>query len=286
LGFTLDMTSSHQTNKRQVIGLLPAGGQATRISPLPVSKELYPVGFRRLDEGSNLRPKVVSHYLLEKMQLAGIDKAFFILRPGKWDIPAYFGDGAMLKMSLGYLLMNLPFGVPYTLDQAYPFVQNSLVALGFPDILFQPEDAFVHLLARQARSNADVVLGLFPTDRPQKAGMVDFDTTGQVRLIIEKPPKTDLRYMWGIALWTPTFTQFLHEYLIAIESSKVGSEAANLLPVRSEIPIGDVIQAAIDKGLRVEAEVFPQGSYLDIGTPDDLIRAISDFATQAATGQS
>ncbi len=279
------MTSSHQTNKRQVIGLLPAGGQATRISPLPVSKELYPVGFRRMDEGSNLRPKVVSHYLLEKMQLAGIDQAFFILRPGKWDIPAYFGDGAMLKMSLGYLIMNLPFGVPYTLEQAYPFVQDSLVALGFPDILFQPEDAFVHLLARQARSNADVVLGLFPTDRPQKAGMVDFDTTGQVRLIIEKPPKTDLRYMWGIALWAPTFTQFLHEYLIAIESSKVGTEADSQLPGRSEIPIGDVIQAAIDRGLQVEAEVFPQGSYLDIGTPDDLIRAISDFATQASTEQ-
>lgn len=277
------MTSSQQTNKRHVIGLLPAGGQATRISPLPVSKELYPVGFRRLDDGtSNLRPKVVSHYLLEKMKLAGIDRAFFILRPGKWDIPAYFGDGTMLKMNLGYLLMNLPFGVPYTLDQAYPFVQNSLIALGFPDILFQPEDAFVHLLARQAKTDADVVLGLFPTDRPQKAGMVDFDTTGRVRLIIEKPPQTDLRYMWGIALWTPSFTQFLHEYLIASEPSKVPSEVDNLLPPRSEIPIGDVIQAAIDTGFQVEAEVFPEGSYLDIGTPDDLVRAISNFATEAS----
>jgi glucose-1-phosphate thymidylyltransferase len=46
------------------------------------------------------------------MQLAGIDKAYFILRSGKWDIPAYFGDGEMLSMNLGYLIMNLPFGVP------------------------------------------------------------------------------------------------------------------------------------------------------------------------------
>jgi glucose-1-phosphate thymidylyltransferase len=276
------MTSSHQTNNRQVIGLLPAGGQATRISPLPASKELYPVGFRRVDEGKSLRPKVVSHYLLEKMRLAGIDKAYFVLRPGKWDIPAYFKDGAMLKMSLGYLIMNLPFGVPYTLDQAYPFVQDSLVALGFPDILFEPEDAFVQLLARQATNQADVVLGLFPTNQPHKAGMVDFDDTGLVRVIIEKPPQTDLRYMWGIAVWTPAFTQFMHQYLIDVEANKVRSEAESHLPPKSELPIGDVIQAGIYNGLRVEAEVFPQGSYLDIGTPEDLVRAVTHFATGAS----
>ncbi|MEO1560926.1 MAG: dTDP-glucose pyrophosphorylase, partial [Cyanobacteria bacterium J06632_19] len=33
-----------------VIGLIPAGGKATRISPLPLSKELYPVGFRDDDD--------------------------------------------------------------------------------------------------------------------------------------------------------------------------------------------------------------------------------------------
>jgi len=274
------MTNSHQTNKRKVIGLLPAGGYATRISPLPVSKELYPLGFRRVEEGGSLRPKVVCHYLLEKMQLAGIEQAFFILRAGKWDIPAYFRDGTMLKMNLGYLIMNLPYGVPYTLDQAYPFVQDSLVALGFPDILFQPDDAYVQLLARQATTQADVVLGLFPTNQPQKAGMVDFDTTGRVQLIVEKPHETDLRYMWGIAVWTPAFTQFMHEYIVVIESGKVRSEAADSLPPQSEIPIGDVIQAAIYKGLRVEAEVFPQGSYLDIGTPDDLVRAVRDFSVE------
>ena len=277
------MTSSHQTTKRKVIGLLPAGGQATRISPLPASKELYPVGFRRVDEGGSLRPKVVSHYLLEKMQLAGIDQAYFVLRSGKWDIPAYFRDGTILKMNLGYLIMNLPFGVPYTLEQAYPFVQDSLVALGFPDILFEPEDAFVKLLARQATNQADVVLGLFPTNQPQKAGMVDFDETGLVRVIIEKPPQTDLRYMWGIAVWTPAFTQFMHEYLIEVEANKVRSDVDSNLPPQSELPIGDVIQASIYKGFRVEAEVFSQGSYLDIGTPDDLVRAVTHYAAQTPT---
>ena len=68
------MINKNQSRRtyREVIGLLPAGGQAKRIAPLPFSKELYPIGFRRLDEDDNLRTKVVSHYLLEKMRLAEI----------------------------------------------------------------------------------------------------------------------------------------------------------------------------------------------------------------------
>jgi glucose-1-phosphate thymidylyltransferase len=50
-----------------VIGLIPAGGQATRIAPLPCSKELFPLGFSSMNSGQGMRPKVVCHYLLEKM---------------------------------------------------------------------------------------------------------------------------------------------------------------------------------------------------------------------------
>jgi glucose-1-phosphate thymidylyltransferase len=260
----------------EVIGLLPAGGLATRISPLPCSKELYPIGFRYLEDGS-VRPKVVCHYLLEKMQRAGIRKAYFVLRPGKWDIPAYFGDGTFLKMNLGYLIMGLPFGVPYTLDQAYSFVQHAVVAFGFPDILFQPEDAFKRLIERLRSSNADVVVGLFPLEHSHKGGMVNFDAAGRVHQIVEKPAQSDSRYSWCTAVWNPTFTEFMHHFLAAI----VHDEPPLHNPVQqSEIPLGNVIQAAIDKGLRVEAEIFDGDPYLDIGTPEDLVRAVSTFATQ------
>ena len=267
----------NQEPELEVIGLLPAAGQAKRIAPLPLSKELYPIGFRSVDENHNLRPKVVCHYLLEKMRLAGISKAYIIMRAGKWDIPKYLGDGAIVNMHLGYLMMNLPFGVPYTLDQAYQFVQKAIIALGFPDILFQPDDVFSKLIARQTTSKADVVLGLFPTDQPQKAGMVDFDSQGRVRLITEKPKQTKLRYMWGTAVWTPIFTSFLHEYVVSIEASRQHHEAGNYPTKKWELPIGDVIQAAIDKGLKVQAEVFTDGEYLDIGTSEDLVRAVRRF---------
>lgn len=245
----------------ELIGLLPAGGSATRLSPLPMSKELFPIGFHRVQSADRLSPKVVSHYLLERMQVAGAKKAFLIVRPGKWDIPAYFGDGSALGMHLAYLTVHVADGVPYTLNQAYPFVQHAMILLGFPDILFQPKDAYLHLLKRQAETQADVVLGLFPTSHPKKVGMVEVDQTGRVLQIIEKPLQSDLKLMWAIALWTPVFTEFLHQYVKTATPDR-------------EIPIGDVIQAAIQMGLVVQSKGFPHGSYLDVGTPEDLAKAI------------
>lgn len=277
----MTLCNPNEEFQREAIGLLPAGGQATRIAPLPCSKELYPVGFRPGEEDRSLHPKVVCHYLLEKMRLADIIKVYIVLRKGKWDIPAYLGDGTMLDMRLAYLIVHLPFGAPYSLDQAYPFVQDSLVALGFPDVIFQPDNAFVQLLARQAATNADVVLGLFPADQPQKCDMVDVDGEGRVRRIVIKPLETHLRYTWMIAVWTPAFTHFMHEYLAAIRKGNEQDDTGSNAPEKPELFVGDVIQAAIHDDLRVETVLFPDGTYLDIGTPDNLVKAVRSSAAQA-----
>jgi glucose-1-phosphate thymidylyltransferase len=252
----------------EAIGLIPAAGQAKRISPLPCSKELYPVGFWRYPDEKEGRPKVVCHYLLEKMRAAGIVKAYIVLRQGKWDIPAYLQDGAIAGMQVAYLIMNRPFGVPYTLDQAYPFVQDEFIAFGFPDILFQPDEAFSRLLSHQESSQADLTLGLFPAEHFYKVDMVDLDQEGRVQRIIIQPSHSSLRYTWGIAVWTPVFTQFLHDYVIARKVSAVA---------QPELSLGEVFQAAIDKNLRVVAEHVSEEPYLDIGTPDDLVRAVKRF---------
>jgi glucose-1-phosphate thymidylyltransferase len=91
-----------------------------------------------------------------------------VLRPGKWDIPAYFGDGGMLNVHLAYLMAKLPFGTPYTLDQAYPFIRDSPVGFGFPDIIFQPNNAFKVLTEWQNATGADLILSVFPPNRMLK----------------------------------------------------------------------------------------------------------------------
>jgi glucose-1-phosphate thymidylyltransferase len=247
----------------EIVGLVPAAGQATRISPLPCSKEVYPIALRPGESGA--RPKVVSQYLFEHMRQAGIRKAYVILREGKWDIPAYFNDGtALLDMHLAYLMMRQPFGSPFSLDQAYPFVREAIVALSFPDLVFWPADIFIRVIARQAQGDADVVLGLVPCDRPHTADMIEIESTGRVRRFFIKQRETSLRYAWVAAVWTRTFTQFMHDYLDeAIRSSEA---------TQRELYVGDVMQAAIDRGMHLDSVSFPDGGYVDIGSPEMLER--------------
>jgi glucose-1-phosphate thymidylyltransferase len=257
--------------KPEVIGLIPAAGLASRLSPLPCSKELFPIGFGTNAEESMLIPKVVFHYLLERMRIARITKAYIVIRQGKWDIPAYLGDGSILDMHLAYLMMGLPFGVPYTLDQAYPFVQDAIIALGFPDILFEADDAFDQLLAYQAAKEIDVAMGLFPCKQSRKADMVALADDGRVERVIIKPRETNLRFSWAIAVWTPVFTRFMHEYLSAIEE-----KAAH----QPELFVGDVFNAAIQEGLKVEGVLVSDKPFLDIGTDDELLEAVKRGVAQ------
>jgi glucose-1-phosphate thymidylyltransferase len=213
---------------------------------------------------------VTCHYLLERMRAAGITRAYIVLRAGKWDIPAYLGNGAWLDMDLAYLVMGAPFGAPYTLDRAWAFVKQARIALGFPDVLFEPVDAFSRLLVHQTRTCAEVVLGVFPAERPYKGDMIETDAQERVRRIVIKPLVTELRYTWMIAVWTPAFTRFMHDHLaILLRAQSTASR---------ELFVGDVIQPAIDAGLRVEAERFDTGRVIDIGTPEDLKEAIRRYS--------
>jgi len=256
-----------------ILGIIPAAGVSARLAPLPCSKELLPVGF--FDTPNGPRPMPVCLYLLERLRIAGVDRAFLVLRSGKWDIPAYLGSGERFEMSLGYLLMNLAHGAAYSIDQAYPFAQRCLVALGFPDIIFNPPDAYAHLIARQRTTGADVVLGLFPTDQPQSVDMIDLAESGRIRRIDVKPSHSELAYTWALAVWAPTFTEFLHVHLARIDRCRAGQAEG---PER-EVHVGDVVQAAVETGMHVDSVVFAGGEALDIGTPGNLARAATRYGT-------
>ncbi len=141
------------------------------------------------------------------------------------------------------------------------------VALGFPDILFEPRDAYRRLAARHEESGADAVLGLFPTDRSEKTDMVELDGR-RVRRLVIKQPGSGLDYTWSIAVWSPRMSRFLHRF-VARHGRRSGEE----------VYVGDVIRSAIDEGLVVEGVTFPAGSYLDVGTPEDLERAVRQEST-------
>lgn len=252
----------------ELVGLIPAAGLAKRVSPLPGSKELFPVGFREVEVDGHLelRPKVVSQYLLDSMFQAGVRKVWIVLGKGKWDIMQYYGDGSEFGAHIAYLVMDRLWGMPYTLDQAYPWLAQDTVVFGMPDTMFTPSDAFVQILEYHRQAGADVTLGIFPTDQPEKLCPVQMDESGNILDMIDKPAQSDIKNTWGCACWSPRFTQFMHSFL------------ANLAPPSREIVLADVFRAAIQRGLPVRGVLFEQGEYIDVGTPDDLVRAVRRFS--------
>jgi glucose-1-phosphate thymidylyltransferase len=268
-----------------LVGVIPAAGTASRLGVLPCSKELIPLGFDEQKKDKQWQPKAVSHYLLERMQAANVSKAYIILRKGKWDIPNYYGDGKMLDMHIAYLLMGLPFGVPFTVDQAYPFIKDSTVVFGFPDIIFEPKDAFNQLLARQKESNADIVLGIFKARQTSQEDMVDINADGHIRKIEIKPSRTKMNFTWLIAVWTRTFTNFMHDHLSKMIRDMNRGTLSKADSEKSELFMGDIFQTAIENNMKVNSVLFPKSRYLDIGTPENLMKASPNMFTQLSLKQ-
>jgi glucose-1-phosphate thymidylyltransferase len=86
--------------------------------------------------------------------------------------------------------------------------------------------------------------------------------------MVIRPCDTQLRYTWCIAVWTPVFTQFLHDHMASSKS----------IPAEEELTMGQVIQSAIRQGLAVGAIQVSKQPYIDIGTSENLARAVKRFA--------
>jgi glucose-1-phosphate thymidylyltransferase len=252
---------------REVIGLVPAAGWARRLGPLPYSKELHPLGSEISADGT-VRPRPVCRFLLDGFRTAGIDRACVVVRPGKDDIPERLGDGSSFGMRLTYLVAEDPPTVLHTLDRARSFVREAVVALGFPDIVFRPADAFARLLARLTARKTEAVLGVFPAGVSRKAGVVELGDNGRILRAEEGRPSSGASWMWSMAVWSPAVTRLIGDIVARIGP---GPHAP------PEPSATDIVQAAIDAGMRVEGEVFRDGEWIDIGTPEGLVIALHRF---------
>jgi len=256
----------------EVVGLIPAGGIASRLGKIPCSKEIFPIQF----SGSENTISVVSENLIQCFKKADVTKVYFIIRKGKWDIPDYYGDGSHLGLNIGYLLVNLTYGTPFTLDQAYPFVKDKIIALGFPDIFFEPKNAYSEAIEKLMSTDSDIVLGIFPIENYLKWDMVEFDSNDKVINIVIKQDRPDLKFGWTIVVWKPSFTEYMNKYLkeflIKNPDGRIKFPDGSI----RELYVGDIIQAAMLDGLQVDNVKFNTGNSLDIGTPDDLQNYLRD----------
>src|SRR6185295_17958463 len=89
-----------------------------------------------------------------------------------------------------------------------------------------------------------------------------------------RPQTSEWRWSWMTAIWSPVFTEFLHNYLSTprTDAQRLGAG----LPL--ELTVGHVIQAAVRSGLYIQTVPFPEQTYLDIGTPQALRQTLETAA--------
>jgi glucose-1-phosphate thymidylyltransferase len=251
-------------------GIIPAAGYAKRLSPIPCSKELLPVG---LDE-HHKRLNILSEHLIEGFRQGDIKKAFFIVREGKWDIPQYYQNGAGHGIHLGYLFRAIPYGVPYTLYEALDFVADDPVAMGFPDIIFKPLDAYVHLRKAFNKEKPDLMIGLFPVKDKSQWDMVEVDEKGKITDIQIKPKNSSLQYAWCIAIWNSFFSTHLKESVLNRLKTDPYGRIEDPPGNYRELIFSDIIKSAIGEGLNVKGLAFQQGFCLDAGSYPNLFQLL------------
>ncbi len=270
-------STTRQCTGRDVVALIPAAGSGTRIAPIPGSKEVFPIGFANV-EGDKPQVKVVSQYLFDRMVAGGVGQGIIVLRDGKWDIPAYFGDGEPAGMKLCYVVVGQTLGPPDTLDRAYAFVRHNVIAFGFPDIILGPPDVFDRLLRRMHDGDVDVVLGLYDVADPHQSDFVELDEEYHVLDIHLKDATSTLPHCWGCAVWGPAFTEFMHDAVQEHRDSTAGSFGT--IDAGGDLPMGQVFKQAVSAGLKVVGLPFEGQHWTDVGNPRSLLRMAEKLRSQ------
>lgn len=233
-------------------GIILAGGSGTRLYPITkgVSKQLLPV-----------YDKPMIYYPLSVLMLARIQEILIISTPE--DLPNFeklLGDGSEIGLKLSYKEQPSPDGLAQAFIIGEEFIGTDDVCLVLGDNIFYGV-GFSGML-QDARKNVaegkSTLFGYYVND-PERYGVAEFDTKGNVISIEEKPndPKSNFAVV-GLYFYTNDVVQIAKN----IQPSK-----------RGELEITSVNQTYLQqKTLKVE--LLGRGfAWLDTGTHDSLMEA-------------
>lgn len=236
-------------------GIILAGGAGTRLYPLTMvtSKQLLPV-----------YDKPMIYYPLSTLMLAGIRDILIISTPE--DTPRFhdlLGDGSQFGITLSYAVQEAPEGLAQALLIGKEFIGDESCAMILGDNIFYG-NGFSRILqnaSSRAENGISTIFGYYVAD-PERFGIVEFDDSGKVISVEEKPQNPKSNYAITGLYFYP---------------AGVSKKAAEVKPsARGELEITTLNEMYLNQG-NLDVELFGRGfAWLDTGTMDSLVDA-ADF---------
>ena len=244
-------------------GIVLAGGSGTRLYPITqgVSKQLLPI-----------YDKPMIFYPVSVLMLAGIRDILIISTPD--DMPSFqrlLGDGSQFGVNFSYAIQPSPDGLAQAFILGDAFIGDEPCAMVLGDNIFYG-NGFSRLL-RAAVENAEngraTVFGYYVND-PERFGIVEFDETGKVISVEEKPQHPKSNYcITGL---------YFYDNRVVDMAKRVKPSA------RGELEITDLNRFYLEDGT-LNVQLLGRGyAWLDTGTMDSLVDA-ADFVRTIETRQ-
>lgn len=231
-------------------GILLAGGSGTRLWPITmgVSKQLLPI-----------YDKPMIYYPLSVLMLGGIRDIAIITTPeDQAQFQRLMGDGSQWGLTFTYIVQPSPDGLAQAYLLAREFLDGAPSAMVLGDNIFFGHGLPQALATADAQATGGTVFGYRVAD-PERYGVVDFDSAGQVRAIIEKPERSPSNY-------AVTGLYYL--------DGRAPELAETIRPSpRGELEIVDLLEKYRAEG-SLQVELMGRGyAWLDTGTHGSLLDA-------------